>query len=356
MAELAALVSPGQFKAKKKDPEKMLGDFRDYIKSVKDMLVVTGKEGATAAVKKAMLRSVGGKDMVSLFEHVGKVVDTDTFDEAITKIETAIRAQTNKAMAKYKLYQGLPQEGEAFSTWWTQIQEQADKCDFTGYNSKMAARDAILFQTSNVKLRKRVLAEDCDLAEVIRLGLAMEHSETKAGVLGKAGTKKETDTDVRKLQEEVARLKLQQKAGNKGEQCQTCPRGQHPEGKCSGKRSKECYSCGKAGHFKGAPICKGKDKGDGKPEKVKKVKQEEQGTTESDEDTSETESLGRVTERVAAAKETVSDPMVKVEVRPRRRDGTGQIKVTWLADSGVRRSLMSEKDWKKLVRSTHSSH
>ena len=121
MAELAALVSPGPFKAKRKDPERMLGEFKDYIKAVKDMLVVTGKESATAAVKKAMLRSVGGKDMVSLFDHVGKVEDTDTFDQAVTKIEEAIKAQTNKAMAKYKLFMGLPQEGEAFSTWWTSL-------------------------------------------------------------------------------------------------------------------------------------------------------------------------------------------------------------------------------------------
>ena len=52
-----------------------------------------------------------------------------------------------------------------------------------GYDAKMATRDAILFQTSN-KLRKRVLAEDCDLAAVIKLGLAMEHSDSKAGMLG----------------------------------------------------------------------------------------------------------------------------------------------------------------------------
>ena len=53
-----------------------------------------------------------------------------------------------------------------------------------GYDAKMATRDAILFQTSNNKLRKMVLAEDCDLAAVIKLGLAMEHSESKAGRLG----------------------------------------------------------------------------------------------------------------------------------------------------------------------------
>ena len=31
MADLAALVSPGQFKAKKKEPERMLADFTFYV-------------------------------------------------------------------------------------------------------------------------------------------------------------------------------------------------------------------------------------------------------------------------------------------------------------------------------------
>ena len=75
MAALAALVTPGPFKARMTDPERMLGEFQNYIKAVKDMLVVTGKEDATASVKKAILRAVGGKDMVSMFDHVGKVVD-----------------------------------------------------------------------------------------------------------------------------------------------------------------------------------------------------------------------------------------------------------------------------------------
>ena len=87
MSQLAALVTPGPFKARQKDPERMLGEFQDYIKAVKDMFVVTGKENATASVKKALLRAIGGKDMVSLFDRVGKVVDADTFDQAVTKIE-----------------------------------------------------------------------------------------------------------------------------------------------------------------------------------------------------------------------------------------------------------------------------
>ena len=37
------------------------------------------------------------------------------------------------------------------------------------------------------------------------------------------------------------------------------------------------------------------------------------------------------------------DPAVSVGLRPRRL--LGEVKLEWLADSGVRRSLLSEKDW-----------
>ena len=70
--------------------------------------------------------------------------------------------------------------------------------------------------------------------------------------------------------------------------------------------------------------------------------------TDSDEDTSEEESTARVMERVAAAKDNVLDPMVQVKLRPRKQ--MGQVTITWLADSEVRRSLLSERDWEKLTK------
>ena len=39
------------------------------------------------------------------------------------------------------------------------MKEQSDKCDFRGYTSETAARDAIMYQTSNNKLRKKILAK-----------------------------------------------------------------------------------------------------------------------------------------------------------------------------------------------------
>ena len=50
----------------------------------------------------------------------------------------------------------------------------------------MAARDAILYQTSNNKLRKKILAEDQALDKVVKLGLAYEQSSSKAEAMDKS--------------------------------------------------------------------------------------------------------------------------------------------------------------------------
>ena len=61
MSGLAALVSPGTFKARKKEPERMLADFELYIKAMKDFLIVTGQNDSSDAVRKSMLRAVGAQ-------------------------------------------------------------------------------------------------------------------------------------------------------------------------------------------------------------------------------------------------------------------------------------------------------
>ena len=185
MADLAALVSPGNFKARKKEPERMLADFELYIKSMKDFLIVTQQNEASDAVKKSMLRAVGGPDMVWLCDHIGKVTEGMTYEQAVGAIRRSITGQTNQSAMRFKLFTGMQQGSESFSNWWTKITEQADKCDWTGYDSKKAAKDAIIFQTANKKLRKKALAEDSNLEEVVQQGLALEQTEKNSEAMGK---------------------------------------------------------------------------------------------------------------------------------------------------------------------------
>lgn len=367
MAELAVLGSPGPFKARKKDPERMLADFNLYVKSIKNLLTLTDNTEATDAKKKALMQSVGGPDMIWLFDYVGKVADGDTYAAAIEKVKTAITGQTNQAVMKYKLFTGMPQGEQAFASWWTNMKEQAEKCDFTVYNKDSAARDAILFQTSNAKLRKRILAEDYSLEETVKIGLAYKHSDSKAKVMD--GSKLESEVSrIQQLENQVARLQADRKtgkprfSGNKqeGSLCQTCPDSSRhrAEGQCQGKNSKECFACGKSGHFKGAPLCKGDNKKEAKQKWKKPAKSRRvQEPPESEEDTesgeTDSDSVPRLKESssgetVAAAKETEpQDPMVEVGARPRQ--GAQYKQVKWLADSGVRKTLMAEADWRKMA-------
>ena len=73
LAAMASIINPGYFKAQKKNPEKLSLDFDLYLTSFNDFLMVTGNEGADNGKNKALLRAVGGLDMVWLFDFVGKV-------------------------------------------------------------------------------------------------------------------------------------------------------------------------------------------------------------------------------------------------------------------------------------------
>ena len=80
------------------------------------------------------------------------------------------------------------------------------KCDFTGYTSNKAVRDAIMLQTSNERLRRKLLAEDSDLDEAIKTGLAVESAAKNSRVIS-SGSRNEDGEELRRLRKENSRLK-----------------------------------------------------------------------------------------------------------------------------------------------------
>ena len=59
------------------------------------------------------------------------------------------------------------------------MKDQADRCIWMGYGAKQAARDALLFQTDDIKLQRKIIAEDLDYDSVIKYGLAFEQGNKK---------------------------------------------------------------------------------------------------------------------------------------------------------------------------------
>ena len=121
-------------------------------------------------------------------------------------------AQTSQATARFKLYTKLPQGGLTFGEWYPSVKEQADRCIWTGYGAKQAARDALLFQTDNAKLQKKVIAEDLDYDNVVKYGLAFKQGDKKVGSM------RAHMSGVRQEKERVAQLEdiLRQLESSKG--------------------------------------------------------------------------------------------------------------------------------------------
>ena len=66
----------------------------------------------------------------------------------------------------------MKQGNQPFSTWWSKVRDLAERCNFTNYKKEMAARDAVLFNTLDTRLTKKVLAENTTFGAMIKLGIA----------------------------------------------------------------------------------------------------------------------------------------------------------------------------------------
>ena len=78
MAGMAAIASPGEFKVKDTDPEAIAASFDRYIRRMEAFFVVSRSRGRDGALidfdsdtKKGLLLTVGGDEMIKLYDHVG---------------------------------------------------------------------------------------------------------------------------------------------------------------------------------------------------------------------------------------------------------------------------------------------
>ena len=149
--EVDALIAPKAFKSKDKDPETLLIDFDLYIKTIKNFFIATGR------------------DVVNSSNHVAAVA-ADTFEQAIEKIRNGIVGKTNQVMSRLRLFQQMGQGSQKFGAWQKEIYKQAKRCDWSNYGIEDAVRDAMLYQTSDQKLRKRILANNLSYEDTVSYG------------------------------------------------------------------------------------------------------------------------------------------------------------------------------------------
>ena len=205
---------PGLFKSIDANPGGTLELFEKYIERMALIYELAFRKAdgtpyePSDKEKKAMLLFRGGDDMKDLFQHVGGVTDTDTYNQTLKKIQDGLRNRTNSIVQRNLLFANFPQGTKSFERWSKEVSNAAKLIDFRNYDWKQASVDAMLLQTTSTKLRERALQENITYDDLVKLGIAREQSQKGAALLYKASGQSNA-SEVKYFQEEVRRLKYE---------------------------------------------------------------------------------------------------------------------------------------------------
>ena len=345
--------SPGPFKAKDADPEATLELFEDYLETMVRVFRLSRRINPATGQKvdfdddekKDLLIVEGGQDMSDLFKHVGKVAAGDTYEAAVEKIRVGLKKRGNRTSAVFKLFNGHAQGKQSFDSWHREVAKAAKLIDWTGYGAEQAAVDAIVMQTSSVKLQQRAIQDNPTYDQLVNLGISQEQAKKKAD-----GLPDGEDDVIKRLQQEVAQLKAkdrtpipQPKGGESKPKCVKCcfKFCKDPGGSGCLSESRKCNTCGKSGHFQSSKLCQGKKK-----EKSGKIK-------EAQESDSESETSSRIVEertaQVKGGAKKSNSIVTKVGLQAWDPEGAPEeVKIKVDTDTGVRKTILNRKDWFKI--------
>ena len=158
-------LDPGTFKTLDANPGGTLELFNKYVDRIKLVFDLafckadTTPYQPTDREKKAMLLFPSGDDMKDLFQH-GGVLEEESFDQTIAKNSNGLKSRRNSVVQQNLLLANFPQGTKTFDRWSKEITNAAKLNNYTNYNWKQAAIDAILLQTSNPKLWECALQEN----------------------------------------------------------------------------------------------------------------------------------------------------------------------------------------------------
>ena len=92
--------------------------------------------------------------MKTLFQHVGKVLDTDTYEQEVKKISDGLLERTNKVVQRNMLPSNFSQGSKSFEKWSQEVSNAAKLINYDNYDWQQAAVDPIILQTSNAVPRE----------------------------------------------------------------------------------------------------------------------------------------------------------------------------------------------------------
>ena len=274
MAEVidAALATAGKKCDLGNDPAKYLERFEEWYEHTSLLADAIGIKDSAQKLRLMLLW--GGQDFRKTVKEAHVILEgdgKDTLDQAIEKIRTQCSCHVNSTMAMYKLMH-VQQGTKTFTQFAREVEELATQCQFdtVPYTKERPMKDAIIFSTSDDKLRKEDLAKDVDLTTLTKTALGYEQSWKSCGTMKTTGEPIQCiDTPSTYTQEQVDQIVACIMAGKysswvkdkdkstKPKECPNCPSfyKPHEPNRCP-EKGKTCVVCKEKHHFAGFMACK----------------------------------------------------------------------------------------------------
>ena len=181
-------------------------------------------------------------------------------------IRQGLKGKANRTSAVFKLFTSHPQGKQSFESWHREVYKAAKLIDWTDYGVEQAAVDAIVMQTSSVKLQQKAIQENPTFDTLVNLGVSQEQAKKIPHSL----SDDENEDAVSGLQTEVTKLKQsdgllkeandKERGGGATEQAAKCEIVCNAMCKDPGEAAcmaanENCIQCEECVHFAASKLC-----------------------------------------------------------------------------------------------------
>ena len=223
--------------------------------------------------RKVFLGRYSHRNMQIEYEQVTTRAERDamSFDGMAQKFRTRFRLSHNTTLSNYKFRKVMQAERETFDSFVIRVRQEAQTCNFQCAHDDCTVkdvliRDQILFGTVDDTIRRQALHDEWDLTTLITKGRSSEAATKGAQSIKKEGPEEILRTKPGKYSRKYTPRKPDshrrhtEDTPHRKTKCKRCSSPRCEGGKnCPGLKV-QCFACGMKGHFKGAEICKEKDK------------------------------------------------------------------------------------------------
>ena len=285
-----------------------------------------------------------------------------TFKEMTAGIKARYDVSRNKTLANFEFHKLFQKEGESFDSFTVRVKHEARTCEFSCASDactveNILTRDQIIIGTSNNEIRKNALKNQWDLDNLIKGGRQLE-----AAARGAQRIHENSEAPISRIKrpgkysKKGSKSKFEGKLQDQYSSCQNCSSRVCKGGKQCPAASRECFDCGKKGHFKGSAVCKKKSK-----HRTRRVESSSSSDESSNTETCTSESESSSNQNVSRVRfmknvTKVRRMRIRQQIRKTSAKSRYQVeviikeqKVSAFADTGADICVMSRKEAKALA-------